>query len=104
MTNWTKSCLFFFLYAGVVQNFCSGDSSTILAQGTETTHLTQTFSGNDENNPPFEVSTIANELSTEALWFGFDEEVTIATRHETKISKAPSIVTVLTAEEIENLG
>lgn len=104
MTVWTKSCLFFLLYAGVVQKFCSGDSSTILTQSTETTRLTQTFSGNDENNPPFEDSTIANELSTEALWFGSVEEVSIATRHETKISKAPGIVTVITAEEIKNLG
>ena len=49
-------------------------------------------------------STVAAEASTEALWFGFDEEVTIATRHETQISKAPGIVTVITAEEIKNLG
>ncbi len=33
-----------------------------------------------------------------------EPEVTIATRHETQISKAPSIVTVITAEEIKNLG
>src|SRR4030067_970075 len=38
------------------------------------------------------------------MWFGFDEEVTIATRHETQVSKAPSIVTVITDEEIKNLG
>ena len=52
----------------------------------------------------FESSIIADEFSTEALWFGFSEEVSIATRHETPISKAPSIVTVITAEEIKNLG
>ena len=26
---------------------------------------------------------MAEEISTEAIWFGFNEEVTIATRHET---------------------
>ncbi|MBM2833093.1 MAG: hypothetical protein HW406_254 [Candidatus Brocadiaceae bacterium] len=104
MIKWTKSSLFLLLYAGILQNFFYVDSSTILAQGTEATHPTQTSSSNDGNNPSFESSTVAAEASTEALWFGFDEEVTIATRHETQISKAPSIVTVITAEEIKNLG
>ncbi len=104
MIKWTKSSLFLLLYAGILQGFFYVDSSTILAQGTETTHLTQTSSSNDGNNPSFESSTVAAEASTEALWFGFDEEVTIATRHETQISKAPSIVTVITDEEIKNLG
>ena len=104
MIKWTKSSLFLLLYAGILQSFFNVNSSTILAQGTETTHLTQTSSSNDGNNPSFEASTVAAEASTEALWFGFDEEVTIATRHETQISKAPSIVTVITDEEIKNLG
>jgi len=104
MIKWTKSSLFLLLYAGILQSFFYVDSSTILAQGTETTHLTQTSSSNDGNNPSFESSTVAAEASTEALWFGFDEEVTIATRHETQISKAPGIVTVITDEEIKNLG
>ncbi|MDE2217675.1 MAG: TonB-dependent receptor [Planctomycetota bacterium] len=47
---------------------------------------------------------MAEEMSAEAIWFGFREEVTIATRRETPASKAPSIVTVITAEEIKNLG
>src|SRR3972149_3317408 len=104
MIKWTKSSLFLLLYAGILQSFFNVNSSTILAQGTETTHLTQTSSRNDGNNPSFEVSTVAAEASTEALWFGFDEEVTIATRHDIQISKAPSIVTVITDEEIKNLG
>src|SRR3990167_8910516 len=54
-------------------------------------------SSNTNNN-------IEEALSTEAIWFGLKEEVTIATRHETPVSKAPSIVTVITAEEIKNLG
>ncbi|MBI2447401.1 MAG: TonB-dependent receptor plug domain-containing protein, partial [Candidatus Omnitrophica bacterium] len=36
--------------------------------------------------------------------FGFEKEVAIATRHKTPVGKAPSIVTVITAEEIKNLG
>jgi iron complex outermembrane receptor protein len=49
-------------------------------------------------------TTIKEEFSTEAIWLGFEKEVTIATRLETPIRKAPSIVTVITAEEIKNLG
>jgi len=78
-------------------------SSTIFAEDTDTSHLTETSSRDDENQP-YRTSTITEECLTETLWFGFDEEVTIATRHETQISKAPSIVTVITAEEIKNLG
>jgi iron complex outermembrane receptor protein len=47
---------------------------------------------------------LTEEISTEAIWFGFNEEVTIATRHETPVGKAPSVVTVITAEEIKHLG
>jgi len=104
MIRWTKRSLFLLLYAGILQSFFNLNSSTILAQGTETTHLTQTSSSNDGNNPSFDSSTLAEEFLTEAIWFGSVEEVTIATRHETKISKAPGIVTVITAEEIKNLG
>src|SRR3990167_9670752 len=104
MIKWTKSSLFLLLYTGILQNFLNLNSSTILAQGTETTHLTQTSSSNDGNNPSFDSSTLAEEFLTEAIWFGFDQEVTIATRHEAPIGKAPSIVTVITAEEIKNLG
>ena len=43
-------------------------------------------------------------ISTETIWFGFNEEVTIATRHKTPVGKAPGVVTVITAEEIKNLG
>src|SRR3989304_9072551 len=105
MTKWKIGRLILLsLFSGILQNFFCLDSSTILAQGTETTHFTQTSSSSDGNNSTFETSTIAEGVSTEALWFGFDEEVTIATRHETQIGKAPSIVTVITAEEIKNLG
>jgi iron complex outermembrane receptor protein len=78
-------------------------SSTIFAEDTDTSHLTETSSRNDENQA-YRTSTITEEFLTEAIWFGSVEEITIATRHETKISKAPSIVTVITAEEIMHLG
>ena len=48
--------------------------------------------------------SLAEGISTEAIWFGFEEEVTIATRHETPVGKAPSVVTVITADEIKHLG
>lgn len=47
--------------------------------------------------------TVAEVLSTEAIWFGMGEQVTIITRHETPVSKAPGIVGVITAEEIKHL-
>ncbi len=48
-------------------------------------------------------NAIEGAHSIETLWFS-SEEVTIATRHEIPINKAPSIVTVITDEEIKNLG
>jgi len=93
----------FFLYLGILQKSFNLGSSEIFAEDTDTLHHTETSSRNDENQPD-RTSTITEEFLTEAIWFGSVEEVTIATRHETKISKAPSIVTVVTAEEIKNLG
>ncbi|MDN3514943.1 MAG: TonB-dependent receptor [Candidatus Brocadia sp.] len=49
-------------------------------------------------------AALAEEISTEAIWFGYGGEVTIATRLETPVNKAPSVVTVITDEEIKNLG
>jgi outer membrane receptor for ferrienterochelin and colicins len=43
-------------------------------------------------------------IQEELRWLQAEKEVSIATRHETPISKAPSIVTVITAEEIKHLG
>ena len=48
--------------------------------------------------------SIKMDAATEAIWFGFAEEVAIASRHETPIGKAPGIVTVITSDEIKNLG
>ena len=47
MIKWTKSSLFLLLYAGILQSFFNVDSSTILAQGTETTHLTHISSSRE---------------------------------------------------------
>src|SRR3989337_3404308 len=97
------------LYLGLSLSFIP---SLILAEGAdtsptsieETTHQTEPSSSNNEKNTPDFSADVKKGISTEAVWFGFDKEVTIAKRHETKISKAPSIVTVITDEEIKNLG
>src|SRR3989337_4213292 len=100
----THRSLLFFLSMGVLQTFLSLNVSHTFAEGTVTTRLEDTsFDTDNEKELPMDVA-VADGISTEAIWFGFDEEVTIATRHETQISKAPSIVTVITAEEIKNLG
>ena len=44
------------------------------------------------------------KIQNEMQWLMSEPEVTIATKHETKLNRAPSIVTVITAEEIKNLG
>lgn len=43
-------------------------------------------------------------IQGEIQWLQAEAMVSIATRHETPIDKAPSIITVITAEEIKNLG
>jgi len=96
--------LLFFLSIGILQTVFSPDLSHIFAEGTVTTRLEDTsFDTDSKKELPMDTA-VADGISTEAIWFGFDEEVTIATRHETQISKAPSIVTVITDEEIKNLG
>ncbi len=44
------------------------------------------------------------KIQNEMQWLMSEPEVTIATKHETKLNRAPSIVTVITDEEIKNLG
>ncbi|MBM2834767.1 MAG: hypothetical protein HW406_1928 [Candidatus Brocadiaceae bacterium] len=100
----THRSLLFFLSMGVLQTFLSLNLSHTFAEGTVTTRLEDTsFDTDNKKELPMDVA-VADGISTEAIWFGFGEEVTIATRHETQISKAPSIVTVITDEEIKNLG
>ena len=80
---------------------CPGTSTTSIG---ETSLQTDTFSSNNEKITSDVNAAVIKGISTEAVWFGADKEVTIATRHETQISKAPSIVTVITDKEIKNLG
>lgn len=68
-----------------------------------TTSLADT-SGSPGKRNHTEEDSLKEAISTEAIWFGASEEVSIATRHEIPIGKAPSIVTVITAEEIEHQG
>ena len=96
--------LLFFLSIGILQTVFSPDLSHIFAEGTVTTRLEDmSFDTDSKKELPMDTA-VADGISTEAIWFGFGEEVTIATRHETQIRKAPSIVTVITDEEIKNLG
>ncbi len=90
--------------------------SGILAGGTETAHRYDASLSNREASLAVTGTThngtttsqsdtaLSQELSTETIWFGSGEEVTIATRHETPIGKSPGIVTVITDEEIKNSG
>ena len=96
--------LLFFLSIGVLQTIFSLNLSHTFAEGTVTTPLEDTSFDTDSKKDLNMDMAVADGISTEAIWFGFDKEVTIATRHETRISKAPSIVTVITDEEIKNLG
>lgn len=70
----------------------------------ETIQQKETPPTNSGENTPHIHNTIEGAHSIETLWFSSEEEVTIATRHVTPISKAPGIVTVITAEEIKHLG
>ncbi len=90
--------------------------SGILADGTEASHRYDASLSNGEASLAVTGTThhgtttsqsdtaLSQELSTETIWFGSGEEVSVATRRETPIIKAPSIVTVITAEEIKNAG
>ena len=83
--------------------FAEGTGTASASIG-ETLLQTDTSSDNNEKNTSAVNAAVRKGISTEAVWFGFGEEVTVATRHETQISKATSIVTVITDEEIKNLG
>lgn len=93
-------------------SFLSFHSSEVLAEGTvtssieirETIQSTETLSDNKKEHTNNRKSSLEEGISTEAIWFGLEEEVSIATRHETPIGRAPGVVTVITAEEIKNLG
>ncbi|MBI4824891.1 MAG: TonB-dependent receptor [Nitrospirae bacterium] len=52
----------------------------------------------------FEVAALKTETAEELLMFFEEEELVIATRHETPVRKAPAIATVITAKEIRDMG
>lgn len=94
-----------FPFLGVFLLFCfPAYSSETIVSNIEAPLHSNAPSKKEEKNISDVETAVTEEISTEAIWFGFDEAVSIATRHETKASKAPSMVTVLTAEEIKNLG
>lgn len=109
ITTKRARAVLFFLYlslsTGLIPSF-------IFAEGTDTASTSvedaitpsETSSRNGKKNTQYQETSLSEELVTEAIWFGLEGEVTIATRHKAPISKAPSIVTVITAEEIKNLG
>jgi outer membrane cobalamin receptor len=83
-------------------------SQTILANDAEVIQLDKTDnekskSSNEKSKSSTGINLEKAQLA-EAIWLGQNEEVSISIRHETPISKAPSIVTVITDEEIKNLG
>ncbi|TLD42942.1 MAG: TonB-dependent receptor [Candidatus Jettenia ecosi] len=98
-----KGLLFFFFSLLSLLNLVALNSSITLANDTETSQMPEANSHASEDIS-FIDTAVAEGLETEAIWFGYTKEVTIATRHETPINKAPSIVTVITGKEIKNLG
>ncbi len=79
-------------------------SSTILAEGAETAPVTESYSINNEEDADPTDAVLEEQLATECLWLACDQKIAVATRQDTPVSKAPGIVTVITAEEIKNSG
>ncbi len=105
MTTWTTSrSRLVFLFTAILQIIFLPVLSRIFAEETATTRIEDASFDADNKAPPYVTTEVIDETMTEAIWFGTGEEVTIATRRETQISKAPSIVTVITGEEIKHLG
>ncbi|HJW87684.1 MAG TPA: TonB-dependent receptor [Candidatus Brocadiaceae bacterium] len=77
--------------------------SLLFADGTETAHQREPFQNSVSETTNNTDAAILNMYSSEVAWLG-NEDVTIATRHETSVSKAPGIITVITGEEIKNSG
>ncbi|MDQ1273952.1 MAG: hypothetical protein QG591_2582 [Planctomycetota bacterium] len=80
------------------------NSSEIFAEGTETTHITENYSSNYGKDTSHTDAVLEEEFEMECLWLACDQTIALATRQEIPASKAPGIVTVITAEEIKNLG
>ncbi len=75
----------------------------LFAAGTETARQMEASQDPVSQAPTGADTEVIDMHSSEVIWLE-SEAVTIATRHETPASKAPGIVTVITAEEIKNLG
>lgn len=108
-----KVSFLFFLSLGICLNIIVLDATAVFSEDTAKSSpaVGETSYSGEESIPRAEgertqkgVITVTEALSTEAIWFGSGEEVTIVTRHETPLSKAPGIVTVITAAEIKRLG
>ena len=54
----------------------------------------------DTETKPVEYS-LEDAMLAEYIWFGYYDKVSISTRHETLLGKAPGIITVITEEEIK---
>ncbi len=105
MTTWTTSrSRLVFLFTAILQIIFLPGLSRIFAEETATTRIEDATFDAGNKATPYVTTEVIDETVTEAIWFGTGEEVTIATRRETQISKAPSIVTVITGEEIKHLG
>jgi outer membrane receptor for ferrienterochelin and colicins len=98
----TRILSLLFLLLIIFQTHLYSGSSIALGEEPETSHSAQTSPHNRDTTDID--ADIGASITTEAIWFGFEEKITIATKRETPISKAPGIVIVITAEEIKNLG
>lgn len=80
----------FFLFS-----FLSFDLSETFAEGTDTSSIeiretmqsTETLSDTKEKHTNDKKVALIEGISTETIWFGFEKEVTIATRRETPVGK-----------------
>lgn len=78
-------------------------TSASIAAGTETAHEGE-VSHTHAEGMPCTGECLARAQFMEASWLGYGEDVSIATRYKIPISKAPGMITVITSEEIKNLG
>lgn len=64
---------------------------------------TDTFAA-EASAPPPEASILLNSTRTELLMFFDEKDLVTATKRSTSLRKAPAIATIVTAEEIRNMG
>lgn len=92
-----KNVFVCFSFFCLILSFCC-ISSVIIAGNTKIINQQRHSTITDGSDVPSKEVYVHKVISAESLWFGYDETVTIATKLETRISKAPGIVTVITAE------